>query len=80
MYAIFEDGSRQYRAEQDGSVVIDYRDLQPGQQIELTKVLLIQSGSDTLVGQNTANISWPRRAGITLATFFVRMVNLRHCP
>lgn len=51
MYAIFEDGSRQYRAEPDGSVVIDYRDVQPGQTVELTKVLLIQSGADTIIGQ-----------------------------
>jgi large subunit ribosomal protein L21 len=51
MYAIFEDGSRQYRVEPNSSVVIDYRDVQPGQQIELTKVLLLQSGADTLVGQ-----------------------------
>lgn len=51
MYAIFEDGSRQYRVEPNSSVVIDYRDVQPGQQIELNKVLLLQSGSETLIGQ-----------------------------
>ncbi len=51
MYAIFEDGSRQYRAELDATVVIDYRDLQPGQQIEITKVLLLQSGAETIVGR-----------------------------
>jgi large subunit ribosomal protein L21 len=51
MYAIFEDGSRQYRAEPNGTVVIDYREVEPGQQIELTKVLLYQNGADTLIGQ-----------------------------
>ena len=51
MYAIFEDGSRQYRVEPDSSVVIDYRDVQPGQQLELTKVLLVQSGTVTKIGQ-----------------------------
>ena len=51
MYAIFEDGSRQYRVEPNGSVNIDYRDVQPGQQLELTKVLLYQNGADTLIGQ-----------------------------
>jgi large subunit ribosomal protein L21 len=50
MYAIFEDGSRQYRVEPDSSVVIDYRDVEPGQQVELTKVLLLQSGAETLIG------------------------------
>jgi large subunit ribosomal protein L21 len=50
MYAIFEDGSRQYRVEPDSSVVIDYREVQPGQQLELSKVLLISTGSETLIG------------------------------
>ena len=51
MYAIIEDGSRQYRVEPNGSVVIDYRDVQPGQQLELSKVLLLQCGDETLIGQ-----------------------------
>jgi large subunit ribosomal protein L21 len=51
MYAIFEDGSRQYRVEPNATVVLDYRDVEPGQQLELTKVLLYQSGSETLIGQ-----------------------------
>src|SRR5262245_62093139 len=51
MYAIFEDGSRQYRVEPNATVVIDYRDVQPGQQIELTKVLLYQKGAETLIGR-----------------------------
>src|SRR5262245_4397912 len=51
MYAIIEDGSRQYRIEPNGTVVLDYRDVQPGQQLELTKVPLYQNGPDTLIGQ-----------------------------
>lgn len=51
MYAIFEDGSRQYRAEPDGIVTIDYRDVQPGAMIELNKVLLLNTGSETLIGR-----------------------------
>lgn len=51
MYAIFEDGSRQYRVEKDTVVVVDYRDIEPGKTLEFTKVLLVQSGSDTVVGQ-----------------------------
>ena len=51
MYAIIEDGSRQYRVEPNGSVVIDYREVQPGQQLELSRVLLLQSGDETLIGQ-----------------------------
>jgi len=51
MYAIIEDGSRQYRVEPNGTVVIDYREVEPGQPIELTKVLLYQNGAETLVGR-----------------------------
>ncbi len=51
MYAIFEDGSRQYRVEPGNSVVIDYREVEPAATIELTKVLLYQNGAETLIGQ-----------------------------
>jgi large subunit ribosomal protein L21 len=51
MYAIFEDGSRQYRVEVGSSVVLDYRDTAPGQTLELNKVLLLKSGSETLIGR-----------------------------
>ncbi|WP_439624621.1 50S ribosomal protein L21 [Gemmata sp.] len=51
MYAIVEDGSRQYRAEVGATFVIDHREIDLGQTLELSKVLLIQSGSDTLIGR-----------------------------
>jgi large subunit ribosomal protein L21 len=51
MYAIFEDGSRQYRVEEGATVVIDYRDAELGQRLELSKVLLLSSGADTQIGQ-----------------------------
>jgi large subunit ribosomal protein L21 len=41
MYAIIEDGSRQYRAEEGQQLIIDYRDVNEGDTIELTKVLLV---------------------------------------
>jgi large subunit ribosomal protein L21 len=51
MYAIFEDGSRQYRVEKDSVVVVDYRDTEPGKTLEFTKVLLVSSGADTQIGR-----------------------------
>lgn len=51
MYAIFEDGSRQYRAEVGSTIVIDYREVEQGQTLELTKVLLLQTGTDTQIGR-----------------------------
>ena len=51
MYAIVEDGSRQYRVEPNALVTLDYREIQPGQPLELSRVLLLQSGADTLIGK-----------------------------
>jgi len=51
MYAIIEDGSRQYRAEEGGHITIDYRDVKPGDTLELSKVLLYHNGDVTKIGQ-----------------------------
>ena len=54
MYAIFEDGSRQYRAEQGELVVIDFREgVQEGDTIELTNVLLIENNGTAQIGLPT---------------------------
>lgn len=51
MYAIIEDGSRQYRAEEGKSLVIDYRECEVGQTLELSKVLLVENGGAAKIGQ-----------------------------
>ena len=51
MYAIIEDGSRQYRVEAGVTVTLDFRAAEAGQRLELNKVLLLSSGADTLIGQ-----------------------------
>jgi large subunit ribosomal protein L21 len=51
MYAVFEDGSRQYRVSEGDLVRVDYRDADPGSRIEFDRVLLFQSGADTRIGQ-----------------------------
>jgi large subunit ribosomal protein L21 len=51
MYAIFENGSRQHRVEKDSVLLIDYRETKKGETIELDKVLLYQSGAETLIGR-----------------------------
>ncbi len=51
MYAIFEDGSRQYRAEQGQLVVIDFRaDAKEGDTIELDRVLIVGKEGGATVG------------------------------
>jgi large subunit ribosomal protein L21 len=51
MYAIFEDGSRQYRVEKGQTVVIDHRAIGMGDTLELTKVLLVGSEGGAKIGQ-----------------------------
>lgn len=58
MYAIIEDGSRQYRAEEGKTLTIDYRDgATIGQKLELNKVLLVGTG------EGNAKIGHPHVAG-----------------
>jgi large subunit ribosomal protein L21 len=52
MYAVFEDGSRQYRVSEGDIVRLDYRDAEVGSQLEFNRVLLYQGGGDELrIGQ-----------------------------
>lgn len=51
MYAIFEDGARQYRVTENDVVTLAYRDVQPGQEIELHRVLLCSKDGTIRIGQ-----------------------------
>lgn len=51
MYAIFEDGSRQYRVSVGDTLQIDHREVEVGSSLELGKVLLVANGADLVVGQ-----------------------------
>ncbi len=50
MYAIFTDGSRQYRAEQGALITIDHREINVGDTIELTNVLLVLTEGGATIG------------------------------
>ncbi len=52
MYAVFEDGSRQYRVSEGDILTVDYRDAaEKGTRLEFNRVLLYQNGDDSRVGQ-----------------------------
>ena len=51
MYAVFEDGSRQYQVSEGDLVRVDYREAEVGTRIEFGRVLLFQSSDDTRIGQ-----------------------------
>ncbi len=53
MYAVFEDGSRQYRVSEGDVVKLDYREADVGSQLEFPRVLLYQNGTDTQIGRPT---------------------------
>jgi large subunit ribosomal protein L21 len=53
MYAVFEDGSRQYRVSEGDVVKLDYREAEVGARLEFNRVLLYAGGEDTRVGQPT---------------------------
>ena len=53
MYAVFEDGSRQYRVSEGDVVRLDYRDADIGARLEFDRVLLYQDEGDLRIGQPT---------------------------
>lgn len=44
MYAIFEDGSHQFRVREGDTIVVDRRDGEPGGEVVFSKVLLLAGG------------------------------------
>src|SRR5438552_11536368 len=59
MYAVFEDGSRQYRVSEGQTVTVDFRGgeagggLDGGSQVEFDRVLLYCNGDDRRIGRPT---------------------------
>ena len=51
MYAVFEDGSRQYRVQEGDVVNVDFREAQIGARVEFNRVLLAQLDNETKIGQ-----------------------------
>ena len=53
MYAVFEDGSRQYRVSEGDVVQVDYRDAEVGSRLEFQRVLLYKGVDDLQIGRPT---------------------------
>jgi large subunit ribosomal protein L21 len=51
MYAVFEDGSRQYRVQEGEVVRLDYRDAEIGSSVEFNRVLLTEKDGTATIGQ-----------------------------
>src|SRR5947207_1413181 len=51
MYAVFEDGSRQYRVQEGQVVRVDYRQADPGAKVEFDRVLLAEKDGAATIGR-----------------------------
>lgn len=51
MYAVVEDGSKQYLVKAGDVVELDLRNLEPESKIQLDRVLLVKKGDSVLIGQ-----------------------------
>ena len=59
MYAIIEDGGRQYQVEEGNRLEIDYRQISKGDQVTFDKVLIVSGGDGVKLGS-------PQIAGATV--------------
>lgn len=51
MYAIFSDGGHQYKAEVGKELYVDVRDIEPGTDLVLDKILAASDGENIKIGQ-----------------------------
>jgi large subunit ribosomal protein L21 len=52
-YAIVEDGSKQYKAVEGGTIEVDYFAAEIGEQLDLPKVLMVRDEEQVLIGKPT---------------------------
>ena len=53
MYAVIETGGKQYRVSPGQTVEVELLPAEPGSEVALDRVLLVSTGTDTLVGKPT---------------------------
>lgn len=51
MYAVIETGGKQYRVEVGSQIEVEYLDVEPGQTLDLERVLLVADGDATAIGR-----------------------------
>ena len=85
MYAIIEDGGRQYRVSEGDTIEVDRRDVADGQEmLEFDRVLMIENGPESVVGQPvvadakvTARIEGECKGDKIVVQYFRRRKNSR---
>lgn len=51
MYAIFRDGSRQFKAEVGKELYVDVREIEPGTDLVFDEILAVSNDGDVKIGQ-----------------------------
>lgn len=51
MYAVFEDGSRQYRVSEGDEIVVDFSGKEVGSSCEFDRVLLVKTNEELVIGR-----------------------------
>ena len=84
MYAIFEDGSHQFRVSEGDRIDVDRRDGEPGSEVVFSKVLLITGNGAPTIGapvvegaRVTAKVVEQYRAKKIIIQKFRRRKNMR---
>jgi large subunit ribosomal protein L21 len=67
MYAVIESGGKQYRVELGSEIEVDRLDVEPGQNIDIARVLLVADGDTAAIGQ-------PVVEGATVSASVVRQM------
>jgi large subunit ribosomal protein L21 len=67
MYAVIETGGKQYRVELGAEIEVDRLDAEPGQSIDIARVLLVADGDKAAIGQ-------PVVEGATVSASVVRQM------
>jgi large subunit ribosomal protein L21 len=49
-YAIIEDGGKQFKAVEGGSIEVDYFEAEAGEKVDLERVLMVVNGNEVSVG------------------------------
>ena len=70
MYAVFEDGSRQYRVSEGSQIEVDFREAETGTQVTFDRVLLYASGDAVKIGLPTV-------AGATVVAEVVEQTSIK---
>lgn len=72
MYAVFVDGSRQYRVKEGDMVKVDYRDAAEGSRIEFPRVILVKGDS------GPADVGLPALEGVRVVGDVIEQTSTKH--